>query len=93
MNEYVNNLRAMVGTGSKLPLTTVILMTPAVCEPVLEEGNRLKGRLFCEPYGGRTGKYANAVALGEELGLSVVDNFYAWIPPRHLESVLRGRTT
>lgn len=82
--EYVNNLRAMVGTlRSKLPSTTVILMTPpAVYEPVLEEGNRLKGKaLLRDRTVERTGKYANAVmALGEELGLSVVDNFYSMDP-------------
>ena len=64
---------------------TVILMTPPpVYEPILEENNRLKGKaLQRDRTVERTGKYANAViALGEELGLSVVDNFYSMDPTK-----------
>lgn len=86
LDEYVRNLRAIVGSlRSKLSSVTVILMTPPpVYEPILEENNRLKGKaLQRDRTVERTGKYANAViSLGEELGLSVVDNFYSMDPTK-----------
>ena len=86
LEEYASNLREMVlRLRSKLPSTTVILMTPPpVYEPVLEDNNKLKGKaVLRDRTVERTGKYANAViTLGEELGVAVVDNFYSMDPTK-----------
>lgn len=86
LEEYTSNLREMIlRVRRELPATTIILMTPPpVYEPVLEENNKLKGKgVLRDRTVERTGKYANAViALGEELRVGVVDNFYSMDPTK-----------
>jgi lysophospholipase L1-like esterase len=86
LEEYTSNLRTMVTTlQRRLPHTVVMLMTPPpVYEPVLEENNRIKGKtILSDRTCQRTEKYAAAVLhLGEQLGVSVVDNFYSMDPTK-----------